>query len=338
MIRNWVKAELVSGLEQLLRENFAVSFLELQKVINFDFNLLSEPSNMIPLEIGVNVLEACAKYTKCEDLGLELVDRQSNEILGLLGYIGEYASDFETAIKHMFENMSLNVTGVDWQLTKGTGYVEMVFNLDVEENIPHKQTVLVGMGQLYNYNKYITRNQWSPSRVYFKFPAPSNLRRLKQSFGPNLYFNMEFNGFVFSQKQLALPIANANQRMSDLLNDYMRLTGQTSQVDKLSQIKLSIRSLLILQQSCSLNEIAASQNKTPRAIQYYLKKFGQSYQELLDDVRYQLACDLLVGSEQSISAVSALVGFNDSTVFSRSFKKYKGLTPSQYRLQALNQR
>jgi len=333
MIKNWGKVELLSGLEPLLVEEFSVSISKLEAEIDFDFKVLNDPKNMIPLDMGVKLLEDCASYTGCDYLGLKLVNKQSNETLGLLGYVGEYADQFDVAIDHLFNNMSLNVTGVNWQLIKDSGYAEMVFNLDVDKSISYKQSIFLGMGQLYNYCKYITLNKWSPNRVYFTFPAPTNIRQLKQHFGPHLYFNMDFNGFVFPEEQLTLPIGNANQRMNDILNDYLKLTGKGSNIDKLSQIKLSIRSLLILQQSCSLAEIAASQNKTPRAIQYYLEKFQLTYQELLDEVRYQLACDLLSDSEQSISSIAALIGFADSTVFSRSFKKHKGITPSKFRRQ-----
>ena len=65
--------------------------------------------------------------------------------------------------------------------------------------------------------------------------------------------------------------------------------------------------------------------------QYYLKKYNLSYQQLLNNVRYELASELLSESEQPIYAISALVGFSDSTVFSKGFKKYIGETPSKYR-------
>lgn len=333
MSKNWVRAEIVSGLEVLLTEEFSVPDSALQSVFKFDFNLLGNPANQIPLATLVKLMEDCASYTGCDYFGAKLASLQPVETLGLLGYIGRYSNQFEQAIVQIIENMTLNMRGIEWQFSKDESYAQAAMFWSAEQNRPHKQSVLLGMKQAHNFFKSLTKQQWSAGRTCFTFSAPKSINQLKRYFGDNLCFSMDFNGFVFPKEQLTLPIETFNQRMNGILNDYLKLTGKASNVDKLSQIKLSIRSLLILQQSCSLTEIATSQNKTPRAIQYYLKKYQLSYQQLLDEVRYQLACDLLTGSEQPVSAISELIGFKDSAVFSRSFKKYKGLTPSKYRLQ-----
>ncbi len=57
---------------------------------------------------------------------------------------------------------------------------------------------------------------------------------------------------------------------------------------------------------------------------------GPSYQELLDRTRAELAHHYL---EQRMSAdeVAFLLGFSDCSSFTRAFKRWKGVTPSDYR-------
>lgn len=48
-------------------------------------------------------------------------------------------------------------------------------------------------------------------------------------------------------------------------------------------------------------------------------------------LRMQYACDLLIGSSQSISEISVACGYSDVLYFSRLFKRKTGLSPGMYR-------
>ncbi len=328
---NWVKAKILSGLDTLLISEFSVSLFELGKKVNFDFNILKQSEYNIPLSTTIKLLEDCASYVDCDYLGAMLGNAQESTTLGLLPTVGEYAETIGEAIEQIFRYQTLNTEGVEWQLTQEGELTYAILFLDSHTDTSHQQSMFLGLIQAFKLFKSISNNEWNPSRVYFSSQAPSSVKHLRSTLGNDVYFNMDFNGFIFSSSQLKAPLKARNHDVNTIIKDYMMLTGQSHKTNKLTQIKLSIRSLLLLKQSCTLPEIASSQNKTPRAIQYYLQKHKLSYQELLNEVRYDLAQELLVDSEQSIYEISALVGFTDSAIFSRSFKKYVGLTPSQYR-------
>jgi DNA-binding response OmpR family regulator len=64
------------------------------------------------------------------------------------------------------------------------------------------------------------------------------------------------------------------------------------------------------------------------------KKFkiitGQSLQEYINAIRFKKAVELLYQSKYNITEVAYQVGFEDSKYFSTAFKKFYGLTPSEY--------
>lgn len=68
---------------------------------------------------------------------------------------------------------------------------------------------------------------------------------------------------------------------------------------------------------------------------YFSRKFknyaGIGFQEFITLVRIQNAERMLVTTSESISKVAAMCGFNDSSYFTQTFKRYKGVTPKQYR-------
>ena len=60
-----------------------------------------------------------------------------------------------------------------------------------------------------------------------------------------------------------------------------------------------------------------------------LRAEGVSYEALLDDLRHRMALHYLDGKKVSVSQAAYLVGFSDSSVFSRAFKRWTGRPPGQ---------
>ena len=68
----------------------------------------------------------------------------------------------------------------------------------------------------------------------------------------------------------------------------------------------------------------------------FKEKIGKSLEEYLIITRLNEARRLLDDTDFSVSAISALVGYPNSSSFFRLFKDYTGLTPQQYRLRSLD--
>ncbi|SFI79230.1 Helix-turn-helix domain-containing protein [Paenibacillus sp. UNC496MF] len=68
---------------------------------------------------------------------------------------------------------------------------------------------------------------------------------------------------------------------------------------------------------------------------YLSKQFkavtGENFIEYVTRKRMEKACELLRGSELKINDISELVGYENQRYFSQVFKKFTGLTPSEYR-------
>nr|WP_255541672.1 helix-turn-helix transcriptional regulator [Legionella bononiensis] len=82
-----------------------------------------------------------------------------------------------------------------------------------------------------------------------------------------------------------------------------------------------------------MEEIASKLCMTSRTLRRHLQKLQVTYQELLDEVREQKAKTFLLNNGISITEVSFLLGFNDTSSFTKAFKRWTGLTPSEYKEQ-----
>jgi AraC-like DNA-binding protein len=56
-----------------------------------------------------------------------------------------------------------------------------------------------------------------------------------------------------------------------------------------------------------------------------------SYQRLKDDLRRDIAIDLLSSGSVTVAEVAARTGFQETSAFHRAFKKWTGVSPGTYR-------
>lgn len=82
----------------------------------------------------------------------------------------------------------------------------------------------------------------------------------------------------------------------------------------------------------SLDDVSREADISP----YYFSKLfkqetGKNFIEYLTQIRLRNARELLQNSQYSIKEICAQSGYSDPNYFSRIFKKYEGMTPSEYR-------
>ncbi|TNC82768.1 MAG: AraC family transcriptional regulator [Oleiphilus sp.] len=96
------------------------------------------------------------------------------------------------------------------------------------------------------------------------------------------------------------------------------------------QVTRSIRAHLQLG-SVRKELIAQEFNICERTIQRRLNAEGTRFQTLLEGVRYQRACELLQQTGLSIQDIAFNIGYTDVRCFFRSFRKWTGTGPAEYR-------
>jgi AraC-like DNA-binding protein len=84
--------------------------------------------------------------------------------------------------------------------------------------------------------------------------------------------------------------------------------------------------------------ISAALNMSAPTLRRRLKREGTTFQQLKDSSRCSAAKLHLNRPELSINEVAVQLGFTDPSAFHRSFKKWTGQTPGQFRTRAADQR
>ena len=114
--------------------------------------------------------------------------------------------------------------------------------------------------------------------------------------------------------------------------DYRESPLDSTAFQRLRQIKLSLEYIeQNYQKPISLERLA---DVSGLSAKYFCRYFRSILQrtpiDYLNHYRIERACLLLEDNRLSVTDVAYACGYNDSSYFVRSFKKYKGVTPNQY--------
>lgn len=80
----------------------------------------------------------------------------------------------------------------------------------------------------------------------------------------------------------------------------------------------------------SKEEAAGALNMSARTLQNKLREENTNWREVLDQTRYQLAVSYLESARYSLSEIAFMLGFNDTSSFSRAFRRWAGKPPGEY--------
>ena len=82
-----------------------------------------------------------------------------------------------------------------------------------------------------------------------------------------------------------------------------------------------------------INRVAVDMGMPIRTLQRRLIDVGLTYSRVVEIRRRGEACRKLSGTGQSIAHIAATLGYSDPSSFSRAFKRWSNMSPSDYRRQ-----
>jgi transcriptional regulator GlxA family with amidase domain len=101
----------------------------------------------------------------------------------------------------------------------------------------------------------------------------------------------------------------------------------------LDRVRAEVREALATGAIVDLPRVACRIGRSPRTLQRVIASSGTSFRALVQDVRREMAFDLLARGELSIERVSWAVGYADPKALRRAFHRWGELSPSHVRRQ-----
>lgn len=164
----------------------------------------------------------------------------------------------------------------------------------------------------------------------FDYSRPTNyFEEFKYLFPCKHKFNTSKKSFLFDNHIQYAPVRRSRTELSAML-DMAPLELMTIPASDHSLFR-RVRQLLVQNPALSTEYIAEQVNFTPDQLRRQLKKEGQKISTIREFVRRDMAFHWLLSSNLSIEAISEDLGYTEARSFTRAFRSWTNLSPSEYR-------
>lgn len=263
--------------------------------------------------------------------GIELGSRYHLASYGIMGYALLSSGTMRKALEVGLRYLSLSYAFTDIFLMNQGGDVGLGFHCDIPgplgELILTRDMWAVGVIQ----RELCDASDLGPLQLRFKCAQPDSLTLLeiKKTLHGEVLFDAEENAYVGLGGILDVPLIKANEMAATICEQQCSQLLQEKQNWK--PVAKQVQDTIIhLGLQAPMEDVAHYMARTTRTLHRQLKKEGISWRQVRDDVRMGLAEALLLKPMQ-LSEIAERLGFSDGANFCHSFKRCKGVTPSQYR-------
>lgn len=169
------------------------------------------------------------------------------------------------------------------------------------------------------------------SVFHFAYPAPAYAEMYAQMLGNPCLF-----GQVAHQMRLSRHWLDEPPRLAQPATFRLALAACDALLERTrhrGSIVTQLRRLPVVSEAGVLSVEQAAQRlyMSERTLKRQLARLATTYQKVVDDVRLELAAELLSQSDCSVAEVSERLFFSDVANFRRAFRRWTGMAPSEFR-------
>lgn len=301
------------------------------KGTRLSWDALVHDNRFISLEQMTRLIQRGVGLTDMPWLGLDVGLATQLSAHGAVGYAAVSSPDVRTMCQVITRYAPLRLQLLDYNYREQNGQCEMSAREVTDLADAREYIFCANATVLFLMIETTTGQPLSDAEVYFPYPAPAWLSHYQAIFGERLHFDADRYRVVFSSDVLDWPTLTADATAhQQSLRDCDQLLAQIRQGGALSQ-RIRHRLLDCDGQYPTLDCLADEMGMSRRTLIRHLKQEGSSYQALLDDVRKELAVWYLSHTDLAVEMVAERLGYQDTSNFSRTFRRWFGLTPRAMR-------
>ena len=316
------------GIPELLRQ-FGVDPAPVLRRAGLRHDALDDGQGRIAYSAMCRLYHEAALATGDECFGLLAGQAWRLPDLGPAGEIARNATTLGNALRDIVRFHRLNSRGavvflIERASVADFGYAPYARELRGLDQI-YDSTLATGVNLL----RALCGNRFAPSEVFLARPTPVDTAPYRRLFRAPVHFDAEFSALRFPAIWLEQPIVGADpERYRALKAAAADAEADVSRGD----VYRTLRALLI-EGATSGDDVAHRLGLERRTLNRRLEAQQTTYQQILDDVRYVVARQLLGYTQAGMDDVAASLGYDNVASFQRRFRLWSQTTPSDWRKQ-----
>ena len=300
-----------------------------------DVSGLQTPGQRVPYAAMQALWREAVARTKDPCFGLQTVDFIHSTTFHALGYAAMASNTLEDALCRVIRYGRLVATVFGAELRDEGQTLRLTEAAALPGDCPEAQDASVdaAIAAIVQICRELRGPELSPLEVGISHAAPPCADRFYGYFRAPVRFGTAKPYLVLDKAEARAPLPTANAELA-LANEQV-IRDHLARFDKASmamQVRVKIAEQLPSGRVTE-SSVAAALHVSPRSMQRRLQDEGTSFRAVFDDMRMELAVRYLGHAYLALNEISYLLGYSEPASFTRAFRRWKGVSPSEFRSQ-----
>ena len=292
---------------------------------------LDQPESLIRVSVLGDLLGGCAEVARCPHLGISLGARAGVESLGIVGALMRRCDTLGDAIGALEANLKIVDRGTLVHLQKTDDAV--VLSCLQYGSAGRGAGIIVEslLATIVSAIRELCGGGWAPSEVHLARRVPEDSNPFRSFFRAPVRFNQELTAIVFPTKHLGLRLSTADPQLRLAIERAICELEAITRADLVDQLKRSLRKRLATG-DCSCEKVSRRFSIHRRTMNWHLKAAGTGFRTVLDELKFEVARQLVSDTELPLAQISAALNFSEPAAFTRAFERWSGgISPQKWR-------
>lgn len=315
-----------------------VKFQQLLNYLSVSEDNLRNPDYYFDGDQFYRMLDLLRKNSIYEPASIGVLKRLSATHFGMAGVAGLTAGTLREAINTTMEFYKFFIPGVRFQLENENSWQKLKIELTADFGRCNTILVEIILGSLKQFADEAI-GEVLPGKFYFQHPTNWGLcsheteSLYEKYFKGDIEFQSKSSCFVFHREYLNKRLRSHNKIVNDMAREIIgkELRDCNNPTTLTEQANLLLSEALDRGSPVSLELLAGKLHMSSRTLSRKLAKENTNYKVLVNNIRFERAKSLLEQTELPNKQLAAKLGFSNPDGFSRAFKAYTGITPSQWK-------
>ncbi len=313
-------------------ENYNQDPADVFKTVRLDPALMEQEGARYQLNKIVALWDEMERRIPDPCFGLTAATNWHPSHFGVLGYAMLMSSTLQITLERLIRFHGV-ISGADFgELHRDEKAGTLTFNLIFIHEKPYPRSREdAAIAWILSVLRINYQQNFAPISVALMHSRPRCKKKYDEFFRCPVSFGAKTTSLVLSLEQANRNLPSGNKQMAAFSDQMM-----SRYLDELGKEKLTHRVRKIIVDNLpsgnvTIEMVARELALSTRTLQRLLQEEGTSFIELLNKTRQDIAKSYVIDCRHDLTEVAFLLGFSELSSFSRSFKRWTGHSPEQYR-------
>lgn len=292
-----------------------------------------DPAVRLEVRTQIKLLELAAEELQDEWLGFHLARSFDLRKIGLVYYVIASSDQLADALGNAERYSQINNEGVRLRFSMRDETAAIALDYVNVDRHADRHQIEFWLVTLVRICRQVTNGRLAPSRLKTKHFRNGTPAEFKAFFGVDVEFGANADEICFPRSIALLSVVGRDDHLNKLLRRYAeealarmprkRTTARSKVEDILPKLLPHGRAMG--------SEVARQLGMSSRTLSRKLAGEGNSFAEILDQLRAALAKRYLQDETLPVSEIAWLLGYREVSSLTHAFKRWTGMTPRRFR-------